>query len=646
MPTAPEIPSPENDAAAPSLLGGMSPDELFARGMQSVRMTGGGSMQNWEPPTVEEAARLFPNYQVVDVLGRGGMGAVYKAVQTALDRVVAIKLLPLEISIDRDFADRFVREARTMAKLNHPNIVSVYDFGTTTEGHLYFVMEFVEGTTLHHLIKATGLKPTQALELIVSVCEALQYAHGEGVVHRDIKPANVLVDTKGRVKVADFGLARVDAPTAEQWGQTMTGMVLGTPDYMAPEQKNGARVDHRADIYSLGVMLYEMLCGQVPQGIFDPPSQRVPVDERIDQVVIRAMQQEPDRRYSNTAEMKSEVENIRQTPLPAAVPGAGAVGADGRKIPPPPGRAKGPAQSPPREPVEAKREKSVTPWLAGVAALCALVAVSVVIIQMMRPLSPPTTPAVPPPAPELSPIKSAPLPVADNSGEKSEAKVEKAEAAVAKTEAAVGAPEPNVAKTEPAAPIPPDAAGAHAAPIASALAKTEPPSEPPAPVAPPPSEPPVAVATIPGTTRLVQIAPPPVATTSLEPSAPAPRAQAVPAGPATSAPDAAATDADWHALVSNGDALMAQRQSDEAMDAYTNAFDLATDGRPISASEVAQLCRKLANVQMRLGSTADARRTLDQGRQALKRMTGGKDSADRQKYIEQIENSIRTLPRD
>ena len=386
MPTAPQTPSPENDASAPSLLGGVSPDELFARGMQSVRMTGGGSMQNWEPPTVEEAARLFPNYQVIDVLGRGGMGAVYKAVQKALDRVVAIKLLPLEISIDRDFADRFVREARTMAKLNHPNIVSVFDFGTTSEGHLYFVMEFVEGTTLHHLIKTTGLKPGQALELIVSICEALQYAHTEGVVHRDIKPANVLVDTKGRVKVADFGLARVDNPTAEQWGQTMTGMVLGTPDYMAPEQKSGSRVDHRADIYSLGVMLYEMLCGQVPQGIFDPPSQRVSVDERIDQVVIRAMQQEPDRRYANTGEMKSEVENIRQTPL------AGPVVAGRRRKER--GRPRRRRQKTRRTLPAGRRrstrrgEKSVTPWLAGVAALCALVAVSVVVIQMMRPVLP------------------------------------------------------------------------------------------------------------------------------------------------------------------------------------------------------------------------------------------------------------------
>jgi serine/threonine protein kinase len=431
------------------MLGGVSPDELFARGMQSVRMTGGGSMQNWEPPTVEEAARLFPNYQVVDVLGRGGMGAVYKAVQTALDRVVAIKLLPLEISIDRDFADRFVREARTMAKLNHPNIVSVFDFGTTSEGHLYFVMEFVEGTTLHHLIKSTGLKPIQALELIVSVCEALQYAHGEGVVHRDIKPANVLVDTKGRVKVADFGLARVDNPTAEQWGQTMTGMVLGTPDYMAPEQKSGSRVDHRADIYSLGVMLYEMLCGQVPQGIFDPPSQRVSVDERIDQVVIRAMQQEPDRRYANTGEMKAEVENIRQTPLPKAASG-GKKGA-GALAP-----ARDLSKPPKPDAAEAPREKSATPWLAGVAAVCALVAVSVVIIQVMRPAKETVAPSAPPSAPELAPIKPAPLPVADAGSEKSE------------SPATTTSPEPTVAKTEPTAPASPGPA---------------PTTEPPAPVA-------------------------------------------------------------------------------------------------------------------------------------------------------------------
>jgi len=619
MPTAPQNPSPENDASAPSMLGGVSPDELFARGMQSVRMTGGGSMQNWEPPTVEEAARLFPNYKVIDVLGRGGMGAVYKAVQTALDRVVAIKLLPLEISIDRDFADRFVREARTMAKLNHPNIVSVFDFGTTTEGHLYFVMEFVEGTTLHHLIKSTGLKPSQALELIVSICEALQYAHVEGVVHRDIKPANVLVDTKGRVKVADFGLARMDTPSSEQWGQTMTGMVLGTPDYMAPEQKSGSRVDHRADIYSLGVMLYEMLCGQVPQGIFDPPSQRVTVDERIDQVVIRAMQQEPDRRYANTGEMKSAVEDIRLTPLPK-------LAVDGKK-----GASASPAKqgakSPAAASAEAPREKHATPWLAGIAAVCALVAVSVVIIQLKQPVPAATGPVVPPPAPELAPIKPAALPpVAEASPQKSESLVAKAEPAAAPAEQ-------------------PTAKAESVPPVGATPPKSDPAAEPPAPVTPPASEPPVAVATVPGSSRVAQIVPAPVATSSLEP-APRSPTQPPPTAPEAAPPGAPQAAEDWHAFVSRGDVLMQQRQRDDALEAYLNAFDLATDGRPVAAADVAQLCKKVANFQVSFGSLAEARQTLEHGRQTLKRMTGGKDGADRQKYVDQIENTLRSLPRE
>lgn len=617
MPHIPENTSPDNDAPQPSLLAGVTPDELFARGMQSVRMSGGGSMQNWEPPTIEEASRLFPNYKVVDVLGRGGMGAVYKAVQTALDRVVAIKLLPLEISIDRDFADRFVREARTMAKLNHPNIVSVFDFGTTTEGHLYFVMEFVEGTTLHHLIKTTGLKPAQALELIVSICEALHYAHLEGVVHRDIKPANVLVDTKGRVKVVDFGLARVESPTAEQWGQTMTGMVLGTPDYMAPEQKSGARVDHRADIYSLGVMLYEMLCGQVPQGIFDPPSQRVSVDERIDQVVIRAMQQEPDRRYPNTAEMKSAVENIRLTPLPKMVDAAG-----GKKVASasPAQKADAAAASPA---TERSRETHITPWLAGIAAVCALVAVSVVVIQMKQSPVPAAGPIVPP-APELVPVKTAPpAPVAEVSPVKSEPTV----TAPDERPTVKADPAPTIAATMPA--------------------KTEPVTEPPAPVTLPPSEPPVAVATLPTSvpTRVAQVVPPPVTTSSLEPVAPPtqPPTSAPASIPPETAPPAAS---DWHTLVSRGDSLMQQRQRDDALDAYLSAFDLATDGRAISPAEVAQLCKKLANFQMSFGSLAEARQTLEHGRQTLKRLPSGKDGGDRQKYLDQIENTLRTLPRD
>ncbi len=631
MPTDPENPTPANGEPLQSILGGLNPDELFARGMQSVRMTGGGSMQNWEPPTIEEAARLFPNYRVVDVLGRGGMGAVYKAVQTALDRVVAIKLLPLEISIDRDFADRFVREARTMAKLNHPNIVSVFDFGTTPEGHLYFVMEFVEGTTLHHLIKTTGLKPVQCLELIVSVCEALQYAHGEGVVHRDIKPANVLVDMKGRVKVADFGLARMDSPTSEQWGQTMTGMVLGTPDYMAPEQKSGSRVDHRADIYSLGVMLYEMLCGQIPQGIFAPPSQRVSVDERIDQVVIRAMQQEPDRRYANTKEMQAEVENIRNTPLPKNGGAPVVPAAPGSKKLAPPARfskavsAAAAAEEEADEMAE-EQKKSAVPWLAIVAALCAVVAVSVVMVQMMKPLPGPVATIPPPTPPELEPIKAASEPA-------------KPEPEPAKTE-------PVVAKADPVPPAPEPVPPPKTEPV---MAKTEPPPEPPAPVAPPPSEPPVAVMPAPAPAPVVvQVAPPP-ATTGLVPAPVQP--MPVPFVPVPGIPVAEPVDnltggEDWRRYVAAGDSLMNRRLREEAIEAYLTGFDLATDGRVVTAAEISALCRKTANLQIRLGSRAEARLTLERGRTVLKRLTNPKDALERQRSIEAIETQLRTLPRD
>src|SRR6266446_714620 len=289
-----------------------------------VPATGGAPLQ-WEPPTVEEAARLFPNYEILELVGRGGMGAVYKARQLALDRLVAVKLLPLEVSVNKDFKDRFVREARTMAKLNHPNIIAVHDFGTTSEGHLFFVMEFIEGATLHAIIHEVGLEPDQALYLAGEVCAALTYAHGKGVIHRDIKPANVMVDADSHVKVADFGLVRLIDATPEMHAMTMTGLVMGTPDYMSPEQKRGMNVDQRADIYSLGVMLYEMVCREVPAGAFELPSRRTSCDSRLDAIVLKAMHQSPERRYQNTSEMTAAIEAAR-VELPAApVPHAVAV---------------------------------------------------------------------------------------------------------------------------------------------------------------------------------------------------------------------------------------------------------------------------------------------------------------------------------
>ncbi len=208
----------------------------------------------------------------------------------------------------------FEREARTLAKLHHPNIVGIHDFGQTSEGHLYFVMEFVDGTDLARIISTGSLEAMQALALTIQICEALQYAHSQHVIHRDIKPANVLVTQDGHAKLADFGLAR---PLDENdiAGLTASHLVMGTPDYMAPEQRAGLG-DHRVDIYALGVMLYEMLTGRRPHGIFDPPSMKVQVDVRLDEVVIKAMRQEPERRYQQASEMRTDVDRIRSTPQP------------------------------------------------------------------------------------------------------------------------------------------------------------------------------------------------------------------------------------------------------------------------------------------------------------------------------------------
>ena len=293
---------------------GINAADLLARGLESAKAAT-GNPQAWQPPTPEELSKLLPQYEIESLLGRGGMGAVYRGKQAALDRAVAIKLLPAELAADAEFMSRFQREARTLAKLQHPGIVAVHDFGQTSQGHLYFVMEFVNGTDLSRLIHGPGVNAAQALEIITQVCEALQYAHSQGVIHRDIKPANVLINTEGRAKLADFGLAR---PTSEETASlTRSNVVMGTPDYMAPEQMAGT-ADHRADLYALGVMLYEMLTGQTPRGAWAPPSQRVQVDVRLDQVVVRALQQDPAMRYQQASEIKTDVDVIRTTPLPKA----------------------------------------------------------------------------------------------------------------------------------------------------------------------------------------------------------------------------------------------------------------------------------------------------------------------------------------
>jgi predicted esterase/predicted Ser/Thr protein kinase len=247
----------------------------------------------------------FGRYEILEVIGRGGMGVVYRARQTGLDRVVALKVLSDRLAADPEFVRRFTQEAKTLASLGHANIVAVHDYGVE-EGTPFLVMEHVEGVSLRQLLSERRLPPEEALGIVPQLCDALEYAHSLGVVHRDIKPENILVDTRGRVRIADFGLAVMLGIEAPRF--TRTDAVMGTPHYMAPEQVESPKtVDHRADLYSMGVVFYEMLTGELPIGAFSMPSQKARVHRRLDEIVLRALAKEPDRRYQHASELKKDL---------------------------------------------------------------------------------------------------------------------------------------------------------------------------------------------------------------------------------------------------------------------------------------------------------------------------------------------------
>jgi len=279
-----------------------------------------GGVVRWTPPSPEHLEAMLPQYDQWQMLGCGGMGAVYQARQVSLDRLVAIKVLPPQAAEDEaEFIARFQNEARTMAKVNHPAIVAVYDFGETSDELLYIVMEFIDGTDVAKMIQAQGkLTADHALAVTAHVCDALAYAHEHGVVHRDIKPANVLINMEGAVKVADFGLARMHDP-AQTSGLTQGGMTMGTPDYVAPEALiQGVMVDGRADLYAVGVMLYNMLTGEIPRGFFKLPSEKTGCDPRFDAIVRKAMEQEVEKRYQSAREIRRDLDQILTVPVAKA----------------------------------------------------------------------------------------------------------------------------------------------------------------------------------------------------------------------------------------------------------------------------------------------------------------------------------------
>jgi len=259
---------------------------------------------------------LGDRYELEGVVGRGGMAEVYRARDIRLDRVVAIKTLRADLARDQTFQARFRREAQSAASLNNPSIVAVYDTGEDLSTGMpvpYIVMEYVDGRTVRDLlIEGHRLLPERALEIISGVLRALEYSHQAGIVHRDIKPGNVMVTRTGDVKVMDFGIAR--AMSDAQATMTQTAQVIGTAQYLSPEQARGERVDSRSDLYSTGCLMYELLTGRPPFTGDSPVAiayQHVrenPIPPWADAIVLKAMAKSPNERYQTAAEMQADIQ--------------------------------------------------------------------------------------------------------------------------------------------------------------------------------------------------------------------------------------------------------------------------------------------------------------------------------------------------
>ncbi|MFT3990949.1 MAG: serine/threonine-protein kinase [Luteolibacter sp.] len=274
-------------------------------------MSDSPSPVGFQAPEPNDLAALFPGYEIEFLIATGGMGAVYRAVQKSLDRTVALKILPPELSADAAFCAGFSSEAKAMAKLNHPNLIGVYDFGEVN-GMLFLVMEYVHGQSLFHSSNGQAIDPKEVIRLVTGIGSGLAHAHQHGILHRDIKPANILLDAHIQPKIGDFGLARPVDMQVQDGDE-----IFGTPHYTAPEVVNAPQsVDYRADIFSLGVMLHELLTGKLPADDPRPPSQIIGCDRRFDEIVNRATYPDPAYRYGSVMELVADLQVIAQGPAP------------------------------------------------------------------------------------------------------------------------------------------------------------------------------------------------------------------------------------------------------------------------------------------------------------------------------------------
>jgi len=276
------------------------------------------------------ASALEGRYQMLKELGRGGMGIVFHAYDKQLKEQVAIKILSPLLSNDPDALERLKREVSAARRITHSNVIRIHDISEINGLH-FISMEYFHGTSLKDHIKRHGpLSTMQAFSVASQICDGLEAAHREGVIHRDLKSQNIILDSTNKIKIIDFGLAR----TAHMEGMTATGLIMGTPEYMAPEQVSGKRIDERADIYSFGIILYELFTGRVPftgdsaiaVGFMQlkedpaPPSKVNPgINPEVERVILKALEKDPIRRYRSVLDLKKDLETAILQPSPAAL---------------------------------------------------------------------------------------------------------------------------------------------------------------------------------------------------------------------------------------------------------------------------------------------------------------------------------------